>query len=61
MKSITPERELRRLKLELEQVRKASLAATQRGDFRTVGRLTCQAAHINQTIQEVEGLMLEAA
>jgi hypothetical protein len=61
MKLTVTKRDLDNLKQQLNQVRRASLTATQRGDFRTVGKLTCQAAQINHSIQEAEGLMLEAA
>ena len=61
MKVTVIKRDLDNLKHQLQQVRRASLAATQRGDFRTVGRLTCEAAQLNRSIQEAEGLMLEAA
>ncbi len=58
MKQSAMRRDLERLKQELEQVRKASLAATQRGDFRAVGKLTRDAAHLNRCIQETEGMIL---
>jgi hypothetical protein len=61
MKPMSTQRELDQLRQQLRQVRRASLAATQRGDFRTVARLTCEAAEINRTIQQTEGLLLEAA
>ena len=61
MKLTVTERDLQVMKQQLQQVRKASLAAIQRGDYRAVGKLTCQAAQINRSIQEAEGLMLEAA
>jgi hypothetical protein len=61
MKLTVTQNDLAKLKQQLEQVRKASLVATQRGDFRFVGKLTCQAAQLNRTIQETEGQLLDAA
>ena len=61
MKLTVTQRDLQKLKQQLAQVRRASLSATQRGDFREVGRLTCQAAQLNQSIQEAEGMLLQAA
>jgi hypothetical protein len=61
MKLTVTQRDLEALKEQLQQVRRASLAASQRGDFRAVGRLTCQAAQLNRSIQEAEGMILEAA
>ena len=61
MKTTFNDRELHDLKEQLQRVRRASLAAIQRGDFREVGRLTCEAAQLNKSIQEAEGMMLEAA
>ncbi len=61
MKLTVTERDLQALKQQLQHVRRASLIATQRGDFRAVGKLTCQAAQLNRSIQEAEGLLLEAA
>ncbi len=42
------------LKLQLQQVRKDSLAAVRRNDFRTVARLTGEAARINRAIHAGE-------
>ena len=61
MKLSVTERDLQIMKQQLEHVRKASLVASQRGDYRAVGKLTCQAAQINRAIQEAEGMLLEAA
>ena len=61
MKLMATQMDLTKLKERLQQVRRASLVATQRGDFRTVGRLTCEAAELNRTIQEAEGMILDAA
>jgi hypothetical protein len=61
MKLTITQNDLAKLKQQLEQVRRASLVATQRGDFRSVGKLTCQAAQLNRTIQETEGQLLDAA
>ncbi len=61
MKLTISERELREMKQRLQHVRRASLAATQRGDYRAVGKLTCEAAQLNQQIQEAEGWILAAA
>jgi hypothetical protein len=61
MKLTVTERDLEVMRQQLAQVRKASLAAHQRGDFRAVGKLTCQAAQLNRSIQEAEGMLLEAA
>jgi hypothetical protein len=58
MKATVMRRDLERMKQELEQVRKASLAATQRGDYRAVGKLTRDAAQLNRSIQETEGMIL---
>jgi hypothetical protein len=61
MKLMTTQHDLEKLKERLHQVRRASLAATQRGDFRTVAKLTCEAAQLNRSIQETEGLIFDAA
>jgi hypothetical protein len=61
MKFMPRQQELDKLKQQLERVRKASLAASQRGDYRAVGKLTCEAAQLNRSIQETEGLLLAAA
>ena len=55
------EQDLEKLRQQLEKVRKASLAATQRGDFRTVGRLTREAAQLNQSIAVTAGMLVDAA
>jgi len=61
MKLTIKPHDLDKLKHKLAQVRRASLHASQRGDFRAVGKLTCEAAQINQCIQETEGVLLQAA
>jgi hypothetical protein len=62
MKLTITEQDLQKLKQQLQSVRKASLSAHQRGDYRSVGKLTCEAAQLNRTIQDAEGmLMLQAA
>jgi len=61
MKLSVTERDLQSLRQQLQHIRKASLAASQRGDYRAVGKLTCQAAQVNRAIQEAEGMLLEAA
>jgi hypothetical protein len=61
MKLTVTHEDLAKMKQRLEQVRRASLVATQRGDFRAVGKLTCEAAQLNRNIQEAEGLILDAA
>jgi hypothetical protein len=61
MKVTVTQRDLAKLKQKLQQVRRASLVATQRGDYRATGKLTCEAAQLNRTIQEAEGLILDAA
>ncbi len=61
MKGTVSQRDLAQLKQRLMQVRKASLLATQRGDFRAVGKLTCEAAELNRNIQQAEGMILDAA
>ena len=45
---------LNRLNQELQTVRHESLAASRRGDFRAVGRLTCEAARLNRLILATE-------
>ncbi len=61
MKLTVTEQDLQKLKQQLQFVRKASLAAQQRGDFRSVGKLTQEAAELNRTIQEAQGMLLQAA
>ena len=61
MKLTVTQNDLAKFKQQLEQVRRASLVAIQRGDSRSVGKLTCQAAQLNRTIQETEGQLLDAA
>jgi hypothetical protein len=52
------QRDLERMKQQLEQVRRACLAANQRNDFRSVGKLTSEAAQLNRLIQEAESTLL---
>ncbi|MHC1768659.1 MAG: hypothetical protein AB9869_30995 [Verrucomicrobiia bacterium] len=47
--------ELAQFTQELQQVRQDSLAATRRGDFRAVARLTGEAARLNRLILAAEG------
>lgn len=47
--------ELESLKQRLQEVRRASLAATQRGDYLKVARLTTEAANINKAIVQLAG------
>jgi len=61
MKPTVTERDIDKIKEQLQRVRRASLAASQRGDFRLVGKLTCEAAQLNRHLQETQGLILEAA
>lgn len=61
MKPKITESTIQEMRQRLQEVRKASLAASQRGDFRLVGKLTCEAAQLNRTIQECEGMILAAA
>jgi hypothetical protein len=46
------------LRRELQTIRQASLSATREGNFRKVARLTLQAAHINKSLMDAEGLIL---
>jgi hypothetical protein len=57
-KTTITERELERMKQQLQQVRRACLVANQRNDFRSVGRLTSEAAQLNRLIQEAEGMLM---
>ena len=52
MKS-TPHNEIERLKQQLGAVRETTLKASQVGDFRTVAKLTCEAASLNRRIEEL--------
>jgi hypothetical protein len=47
--------ELNHLTEHLHRVRHDSLAASRRGDFRAVARLTCEAARLNRLILAAEG------
>lgn len=50
----------KRLQSDLLVVRRSSMLAGNRGDFRTVGKLTLEAARINQAIAELEAAELSA-
>ena len=50
----------KRLQGELTAVRRSSLQAGNRGDFRAVGRLTLEAAKINQALSDVDAAELSA-
>ena len=45
------------LKRELEEVRRASLVATRRGDFMRVARLNSQARGLSKALAETEGIV----
>ena len=45
------------LKRELEDVRRASLVATRRGDFMRVARLNSQAQDLSKALAEAEGMI----
>lgn len=47
--------ELSQFTHQLHRVRQESLIASRRGDFRTVARLTCEAARLNRLILSGEG------
>lgn len=47
--------ELEQLKQRLDEIRKASLAATNKGDYMKVARLTTQAATLNKAIIQMAG------
>jgi len=51
----TTQSKLNELKNRLHQVRRASLVATSRGDYRAVARLTVEAAEINKNILNLAG------
>lgn len=51
--------EIDSLKQDLQRVRRESLQATRDGDFRKVARLTAEAAHLNKSILDAQGLLLE--
>jgi hypothetical protein len=50
----TPQNQIARLKDELRAVRDNALKASQRGDFRTVAKLTSTAAELNRRIEELK-------
>ena len=45
------------LKRELEEVRRASLVATRRGDYMRVARLNSQAAGLSKELAQSEGII----
>jgi hypothetical protein len=45
------------LKRELEEVRRASLTATRRGDYMRIARLNAQAAGLSKSLAEAEGII----
>jgi hypothetical protein len=45
------------LKRELEEVRRASLYATRKGDYMRQARLTAQAAGLSRALAEAEGMI----
>lgn len=45
------------LKRELEEVRRASLIATRRGDYMRIARLNAQAAGLSKALGEAEGIL----
>jgi hypothetical protein len=51
MKKTISADEIQELKQQLHRVRQQSLLASRENDFRTVARLTAEAAQINRTIQ----------
>ena len=57
MKQAKPLINIEQLRAELRQVRQESLAATRRGDYRTVAKLTSAAAALNKAILEAEDLV----
>jgi hypothetical protein len=61
MKVQVSERDVENMRQQLEQVRRAWLKASQRGDFRAVGRLTTEAPQLNQSIKDAQGILLQAA
>lgn len=48
-------KEVETLKSKLQQVRKASLTAINKGDFRLVAKLTVEAANLNKAILSIAG------
>ena len=48
--------QLAELSARLRSVRQESLAASRKGDFRAVARLTCEAARINRAMVAVDGI-----
>ena len=54
MKSLMSVEQLDNVKAELQQVRRQSLAASRQNDFRTVARLTAEAARLNRAIHTQE-------
>ena len=52
-------KEVEMLKSRLEQVRRASLVAVNKGDYRTVAKLTVEAANLNKNIVSIAGPIWE--
>jgi hypothetical protein len=48
---------LENLRRELEEVRRASLSATRRGDFMRVARLNSQAQGLSRALAEADGII----
>jgi hypothetical protein len=59
-KSYDQSAEIATLRRELQQVRQQSLAASRKGDFRTIARLTCEASRLNRAILAAEGMRVVA-
>jgi vacuolar-type H+-ATPase subunit D/Vma8 len=60
MKVALTRSDIDKLKDELQRIRQRSLEASRHGDFRTVARLTCEAARLNQEINQAEGVLAAA-
>jgi hypothetical protein len=52
-------KEVETLKSKLQQVRRASLAAINKGDYRAVARLTLEAANLNKALLTMAGPIWE--
>jgi hypothetical protein len=55
MKSKVTPQTIENLRVDLNQVRQASLSASRNNDFMRVGRLTSKAAQINKSIMDAQG------
>jgi hypothetical protein len=60
MKVALTRSDIEKLKEELQRIRQRSLEASRQDDFRTVARLTCEAARLNQAINQAEGVLAAA-